>query len=636
MKSAYSKSIMASYATFKELYNSKKYHSPYQILSEFIKFIIASHSLFSFTSTDIQTLLNEEFGFNPPLAVIRTAMKSIPEVNRNNQTYQARGLQENTAFRKYRQQSENNSNILTNALLKYADDKGISNLNKKVLAQEFIAFVLDEEGLAPYQKLIGEFILTNEMNPTIKDTISAIREGSILFLGLAFNISEFGSLTQPLTLFLDTEILFDIVGLNGILFKNLADDFLKLVDVANRGGKVISLKFFSKVEEDIEQFYSRAESIISGHGEIQFSQAMKYIVDGCQSISDISDRKVELFRTLSYNNGINKDDKTNYYTESDNIYNLEGMNLEDYPTCDENAEGYLFCSHINKLRKGYQTTDYFSSKFLCVTDTRRVREISMAIAKSMKNTTTGEKYCDYAVSLSYITNLLWYKLNRGFGSTEFPHNLDVVIKARTILSSYITQGITLTYNDIKTKVSSGDLTAEQAAARIVALKEKTTLPENLKSDNIEDALNFSEEHFAQFEETISQNRRLLLERNKTIQELSDNLEDLKYQLAKALTKDAEKQKQIDQLTYRINTIDEQEKEKKRNMARWMGILKSISYLGIIALLLISIVIVFWIICKLFNIDFPTWLSIVISGVGLLLSIHPIIRNKLQQFRDKIR
>ena len=100
----------------------------------------------------------------------------------------------------------------------------------------------------------------------------------------------------------------------------------------------------------------------------------------------------------------------------------------------------MFCSNINKLRKGHQTSDYLTSKYLCITDTRRVREISQAIAEVQKNE-AGEKFCDYAVSLSYITNLLWYKLNRGFGSTEFPKNLDVVIKARTILGSYVTHGI---------------------------------------------------------------------------------------------------------------------------------------------------------------------------------------------------
>lgn len=634
MELTYSKSIMASYATFKELYNSKKYQSPYQILWEFIKFIIASHSLHSVTSTDIQMLLNEEFGFNLPLAVIRKAMSKKSEISRNNNTYQVIAIKENTAFLEYRQQSESNSVILTNSLLQYADNKGISNLNKNMLAQEFIAFVLDEEGSAPYQQLIGEFILDNETNSSIKGTISTIREGSILFSGLVFNISEFGSLTQPITLYLDTEILFDIVGLNGILFKTLADDFLNLVDIANRGERIISLRFFSKVKDEIDKFYAIAEKIISGYLETNFSQAMKNIVDGCQSISDVSDKKVDLFRILN-DKGIYNDNKKNYYTDFDNNYNLEGMNLPEYPVCEENIEGYLFCSHINKLRKGHQTSDCLSSKYLCITDTRRVLGISKAITESMKNPKTGEKFCDYAVSLSHITNLLWYKLNRGFGSNVFPYNLDVVIKARIILSSYITQNITLAYKDIKTKAANGDLTQEQVATRIVNLREKATLPEELDPKNIEETLDFSEEYFSQFEETIAQNRRLLSEQDKTIRELYDNIDDLKYQLTNAVAQDTDKQNLIDQLTNRIKAFEDQEKAKGKKKRRRKALLKL--FFSIFKFISVVVILLFfcWLIVKCFNTDFATVLSIGVGVLGVLPFSVKKWRIIWKQYLDEI-
>ncbi len=132
---------------------------------------------------------------------------------------------------------------------------------------------------------------------------------------MAFNISEYGSITQPLTLFLDTEILFDIAGLNGTLFKALADDFLNLVNVANRERRMINLKYFLKVSDDIDQFYGRAERIVSGHSDVNFSQAMIAIVDGCQTVSDVSDKKADLFRKLKTEYAICKDNKENYYTD---------------------------------------------------------------------------------------------------------------------------------------------------------------------------------------------------------------------------------------------------------------------------------------------------------------------------------
>ena len=633
----YSRSIMASYATFKELYKSQKYNSPYQILSEFIKYVIVSKSLYNFTSTDIQGHLNSEFGFNPPIAVIRTAMRNISEVTRDHQTYRVGNLQGNNAFQAYRQQAEEKSKSITDALMHYAEEKKAVNLDKNKLSQELIAFVLDEEGDPQYQQVIGSFILTNATNEGITTAISTIREGSILYSGLAFNIAEFGSITQPITFFLDTEILFDIAGLNGVLFKTLADDFLSLIDVANRGGKVITLKFFSKVEDDIEQFYGRAERIVSGRGEINFRQAMKNIVDGCKDVSDVSDKKVELFRKLLADHGIRKDDKANYYTDSDSIYNLEGLRLPDFPDTDaQSVEGYMFCSHINKLRKGQQTTDYLLSKYLCITDTRRVLDISKAIAEHEKNLSTGERYCDYAVSLSYITNLLWYKLNRGFGSFEFPKNLDVVIKARTILSSYITQGITTTYKEIRAKAAAGELTQEQAAARIVALKEKTTLPENLDAGNIEEALNFTEDHFSQFEETLAQNRRLLTERDKTIEELSESVKELQGQLSQASMQNDEKQKRIDELTERVNAIEDQERtklKKKKDRGAFIKFLWSIIWKLLLAL---AVVFAIWGICRILKVDFPTWLGVVLSSVGILLAEMPSFRKSWNEYCEQTK
>ena len=636
MNNKYSNSIMASYATFKELYKSKKYSSPYQILSEFIKYIIVSKSLYTFTSIDIQRYLKEEFGFNPPIAVIRTALKGMKDVFLDNNEYRAINPGNNKEFRLYRQQSEEKSKIITEALLSYSKEKGVTNIDRGKLTQELIAFVLDEDGTPECQQLISEFLLLNENNDRIKDAVYNIREGSILYSGLAFNISEFGSLSKPITLFLDTEILFDIVGLNGSLFKTLADDLLNLIKIANRGGTVIVLKYFSKVYEEINQYFYRAERIVSGQGEINLSTAMKKIVEGCRDISDVSDKKVELFRMLSEAYGIRKDEKNDYYTEADLEYNLEGFDLQDYPYTEEiNTEGYLFCSHINKLRKGEKAIDYLSSKYLYITDTRRVLEISKAIMKNNIAINDDNKYCDYCISLSHITNLLWYKLNRGFGSTDFPKNLDVIIKARTILSGFISQGISSTYKEVKNKAASGELSKEQAAAYIVALREKVTSPEDLNNENIEDLLDFSEEHFSHIEETIAQNKTMLVERDKAIEELSIEVSNLKSKLNCAASDNEEKQTKIEALENRIRNIEEQEKDKEKKRKRrkvWWSFIWSIFWRSFIAFLVVCLI---WKVCKIVNIDFPTWLGVVLSGLGVLIAVKPSIHDKWKQFKEDI-
>ncbi len=637
MKNVYSKSIMASYATFKELYNSKKYSSPYQILAEFIKYIIVSKTLYTFTSTDIQGFLYDEFGFNLPLAVVRTAIKNIGEVILNNHIYNvsSQSIQSNNDFCNYKQKSEEQSKIITDALIEYAEGKNVI-LDKARFVEELIAFMLDEEGDSQYQHIISEFILLNNNNELFTDSFSAIRDGSILYSGLAFNITEFGSLKQKLTLFLDTEILFDIAGLNGELFKTLATDFLRLVEIANKNYKTITLKYFKVVADEIDQFYGQAERIVSGQGEPFFSHAMRNIISGCKDISDISDKKVEFFGLLHSKYGIVQDDKKNYYTDSDYEYNLEGMSCLDFPNTEEaNREGYMFCSHINKLRKGNISPDYLSSHVLFITDTRRVLEISNFITEQINSQDPEIQNCDYAVSLSKITNLLWYKLNRGFGSTQFPENLDVIIKARVILSSYINQNISNTYKNIKEKVKAGELTQEQAAARVMALKEKSILPENFSKENIDDALNFTEEHFCQFEESLAQNRRLLNEQNKTIEDLSYSVEGLQKRLSDSERENYLKQQQIDNLSQKIQSIEEKEKQKE-NKKR---VIKECFKLGISIgwkVLLVLVVIVGSIkISRIYKIDLIGLIGTITGIVSIIPMGLAIWKKDVKKYKENI-
>lgn len=71
-------SIIASFATLKSLSDAKKYQNSYQILREFINYIILSDSLYSFSAVEMKSRLNSHFCFSIPEAVIKTALKNLP------------------------------------------------------------------------------------------------------------------------------------------------------------------------------------------------------------------------------------------------------------------------------------------------------------------------------------------------------------------------------------------------------------------------------------------------------------------------------------------------------------------------------------------------------------------------------
>ena len=73
--------ILASFATLKSLSDEKIYQNPYQILKEFIRYIIISDSLYGFTANEMKNRLMEHFGFDIPEVVIKTSIKSMDNVS---------------------------------------------------------------------------------------------------------------------------------------------------------------------------------------------------------------------------------------------------------------------------------------------------------------------------------------------------------------------------------------------------------------------------------------------------------------------------------------------------------------------------------------------------------------------------
>ncbi len=61
--------ILASYVTYKELSSHGNYKSPYQILAEFIKYIIYEKKLYAFSIGEIKSRVENEFEFYLPDAV---------------------------------------------------------------------------------------------------------------------------------------------------------------------------------------------------------------------------------------------------------------------------------------------------------------------------------------------------------------------------------------------------------------------------------------------------------------------------------------------------------------------------------------------------------------------------------------
>ena len=378
-----------------------------------------------FLLIDIQNELKEEFTFTIPQAAIKTSIKQIQECKRNGDHYSIEFTRFDTEkFSELHNTTSDINHEIVEKLVAFAKNVDES-IQRDSLEEAFIKFLIDDSlgTNAKYSEIISRFLIANESDTDFQRQISEIREGSILYCGLAYNITELGSIRDNLTLFLDTEVLFNIAGYNGTIYQRLAEDLLTQVKAANIGQQRIKLRYFREVQQEIDSFFRSAERSILGKGDLIQSTAMGSITNGCETVSDVRTKQSDFFNNLQMKYGITLDEKDDYYTEADYPYNIESI-PEGFENDEKSYEAIKFISHINKLRKTSHEEDYIKCKYLLITETRRVQEIANAIQEG--NT------CSHALPTSVITNILWFKLGCGFTKKEYPANVDASYKARGI------------------------------------------------------------------------------------------------------------------------------------------------------------------------------------------------------------
>lgn len=647
-------SLLASFATIKSLSDVKEYHSPYQILAEFIKHIVISESKYAFSSFEMKSMLNEYFGFDIPEAVIKTASKRITGITLETGIFSVSPseMEIDPKFAETQKASNEINASIIDILKEYIQNRsGACDISSEALSESLMAFLIEDQALVSgkYTDLIGEFVLKNENNSEIQEKLNDIREGSVLYLGLNHNIGETGSISKPLTLYLGTEVLFSLFGYNGELYKQLADDFFNQVRAANADGKKrITLKYFYDVKIEIDDFFFTAENIVSGkRAKFLDKPAMIAITSGCTSSSDVTIKKSDFYHNLQFGYGILEDSFNDYYSESLFKTNLESFEYDDEEDKAKKKElGIKYISHINKLRSGKRFENDIDSEYLLVTNAKATLLISREQTDRIKNDEGIEHLANFAVTLDKITSLLWYKLGNGFGKKDFPTNVNAVLRARAVLSSSIAKKVSHAFFDTKKEYESGKITVDALAARVIMLRNKPMLPEELQGDDIDTIMDFSPEFLSRYEEQVKSDRKALKEKEDLIESLklqakttiSEKDERIAAQASIITEKDITISEKDSTIASQQNTIqtkeeensllrtklasyEEKEAEKARKKKRRKNIFR---YIGSIAWKVLAIVIITGIAIlleKKLNSQIPVYIC---SAVDILCLIGTII------------
>lgn len=503
--------LIASVVVFKELFNNNK--DIYDIIAEFIKAAILDKKKWTFSSTELKQLLQEIFDFKLPEAVVKSTLKN--RLVKTGFLSQEKGVYTVNDLKQkvdpiFEQNYISKKEIYRKTEEEFIDfvqqkrNRTFGKTEKEKIRENIGHYLLGNGINEPYTSDISEYIISRKRDTEFLNRLNVVKEGFVLYTGVRYtaDLNELGTWKNKLTIFLDTEIIFYFFGYNGEVYEEIFHDFLKLVREINQqakpGNKTIELKFFEETEQEIINFFHVASLIVEGKATLNPGKtAMKEIVNGCSTKSDVLVKRNKLFINLQ-TSGIEKEESRDYYENHD--FNVEGTQVleelanshkdskrdfdEDY--CKNNLK--LF-TKINVLRKGRNNVSFEQSRFILLTGNRYIHYL--AHNNQIKN---NEKDIPFATDIDFLTDKFWFKLKKGFGTSEdVPKVFDMITKAQIVLSSQISSTVQEKFTALIEQFNKGDISKEEAISLTYSLRENSLKPEEINESNIKNSLAFINE-----------------------------------------------------------------------------------------------------------------------------------------------
>ena len=479
---------IASLALFRNLYNEGR-SDIMTILCEFAKNVIYSKHLTAFTPTQIKNELKDEYEFKIPEYVVETVIKKFCRKENSKYYPNEDGVPQKVNAQEI-ERIENSHEVIISKLVSYVEEKTSNELtpeNKEKLFQSFCGFLIDETDIE-YGEYISSFIIETQNDPELSTLLKTIKEGVVLYTGIQYNdnLNETGSWNDDFTIYVEQEILFHMAGYNGELYQQLFQDFYGLVKEINQKAhkQLIKIKYFDSVKIEIEKFFNIAERIVDGKDTLDCSNiAMTSIVHGCGFKTDVIEKKCKFFKLLK-DNLISEENGDSYFKQNSkyNIYyeeNLENL-VNDLPQRDIEWSLKLL-NYISMIRKG-NVSGFEKSRCILLTG----NSTTMAVAFHPLIKQNGD--VPLATTLDYITNKLWFKLNKGFGSDIYPKSFSIVTKAQIVLSTQIVGSVAKEYEKIKKEITEKSKTEDEIIAELAELKSRVRKPEEVMDSIIEEVL----------------------------------------------------------------------------------------------------------------------------------------------------
>lgn len=480
---------MVSLAVFRDLYNQKR--DVYCVIAEFVKLAIVEKALSCFDLQQMVNVINQEYGFDLPVAVVKRALRKLSFLKEEKTLYT---IKKDAVFnadeiRKNTQNENDENQKVIDSLCEYVEgktEKKLSMQEKAELCNDFCSFIIEDTNPSKYGEYISTFILERKDDNIFVEQLNQIKQGIVIFVGLNYNVdfNAVDNLDTKLYIYLDTEIIFHMFGLNGELYKELFDEFFELVNEINKKTKtpIIKLRYFTENKEEIESYFRTAECIVRREAQLDPSkQAMCNIVNGCVEASQVVEKKTELFSMLNKKN-IKLDSQEHYYDketnwkfliESEHFYNCEDI---DIPEKDIDRKVKLL-NYIS-IKRGYKSQTIFRNVGHILLSANKVT-FTIAFDKNVRN----DNCVPLATSLSFLTNRFWMVLNKGLSNMSTLRSINVITKAQIALSSRINDNVGRLFSQFVELDKQGKFNTNERKATLAELHKSAVSPDDLNADN---------------------------------------------------------------------------------------------------------------------------------------------------------
>ncbi|MBK8466786.1 MAG: hypothetical protein IPL32_13230 [Chloracidobacterium sp.] len=532
--------ILASVALFSELFDRNQ--DVYHLVGEFIKSALISNRAWEFTLDEANHYLRDNFDFYLPKAVIskvlRLRLKAAGFVQAlgkdhykvtDPSTCSTNSLDDE--FERLKQTYDS----ICGKLIEYS--KAFTSTEHRTgdeVGDQFYHFLLGDSVPEDLSRLYSAFIVEFSSEDEFREHLNLIREGLVIYSALisAQEPNEQGIWRTDLKVVLDTELLLTMGGFNGPVYQQFFDDFYSLVKEVNnanasRGKKArISLHYLEEGKNQIEGIFARAEATVGGRDAISAhsTTAHRTIINGCSTPSDVLEKKARFYRRLEIE-GIRE-------IESSRVYERIPFNVEDSSLLkalssdaarvgsgysqDEIAARLEQFTIINHLRGGVSSSQFEMSNAILLTGDRLTRFLG-----NDPRVKFNIKDSPFAIDIDYITNRLWFNLNKGFrDKTSLPMSFDMVTRAQSVLGAQLRVAVNARYSKYKGLYDSGRIDRDEALIIFSEIRAKEIDPRTITEASLQDVLEFiSDEHL---DEKVVQVKQL--------ETIAQNVPTLEYRL----------------------------------------------------------------------------------------------------------